>query len=142
MAGSKSDAYEVDLLKAVTGQATTLITTTPLAAVWVALFTVAPTDSTGGTEVPAANGYARVDSKGKWAVPTSGAPGSVATNAIVTYAQASADWAAGANVVAFAIMTASTAGSMLMWGTLTASKPVLNGDTPSFASGALILTED
>src|SRR5437763_17011369 len=102
MAGSKSDAYEIDVLKATTGQATTLITTTPLAAVWVALFTVAPTDSAGGTEVPAANGYARVDSKGKWAVP---AAGSVATNAIVTFAQASADCAAGANVVACAIMT-------------------------------------
>jgi hypothetical protein len=29
-----------------------------------------------------------------------------------------------------------------MWGALTTSKTVLNGDTPSFASGALVLTED
>jgi hypothetical protein len=29
-----------------------------------------------------------------------------------------------------------------MWGTLTTPKPVLNGDTPSFAAGQLVLTED
>lgn len=139
MAGSKTDIWEVDVLKMVTGQATTLLTTTPLTNVYLALFTVAPTDAGGGTEVSGGS-YARVDSKGKWAVPASG---SVSTNAVVTFPTATADWAAGATqIVAFAIMTAITAGNMLMYGTLTTAKNVLNGDTPSFASGALTLTED
>lgn len=133
--GSKSDLYEIDILKATTGQATTILSTTPLANVYLALFTVAPTDSTAGTEVTGGS-YARIDSKGKWATPAAGA---VATNAVCTYPTATVDWG---TIVAFAVMTAITAGSMLMWGTLTASKTVNSGDTPSFASGALTLTED
>jgi len=132
--GSKSDVYEVDVLKATTGQATTILTTTPITP-WIALFTTAPTDSTGGTEVTGGS-YARVSSAGKWATP---AAGSVATNAAVTFATASASWG---TVTSFAVMTASSGGSILMWGTLTASKAVGSGDTASFASGALTLTED
>lgn len=133
--GSKTDVYEIDVLKATTGQATTILTTTPLANVYLALFTVAPGEAGGGTEVTGGS-YARVDSKGKWAVP---AAGSVSTNAVVTYPTATVDWG---TVVGFAVMTALSGGSMLMWGTLTASKTVSNGDTASFASGALTLTED
>jgi hypothetical protein len=133
--GSKSDVYEIDVLKATTGQATTIISTTPLTTVYVALFTVAPSDASAGTEVTGGS-YARVDSKGKWAVP---AAGSVSNNAVITYPTASADWG---TVVAFALMTALSGGSQTMWGTLTASKAVNNGDTASFASGALTLTED
>ena len=132
--GSKSDVYEVDVLKATTGQATTILTTTPITP-WIALFTTAPTDSTGGTEVTGGS-YARVSSAAKWATP---AAGSVATNAAVTFATASASWG---TVTSFAVMTASSGGSILMWGTLTASKAVGSGDTASFASGALTLTED
>jgi hypothetical protein len=133
--GSKSDAYEIDVLKATTGQATTILTTTPLANVYLALFTVAPTDSTGGTEVTGGS-YARHDSKGKWATPAAGA---VSTNAVCTFPTASANWG---TIVGFAVMSALSGGNMLMWGTLTAPKAVDNGDTASFASGALTLTED
>mgnify|MGYP007010097821 CR=1 FL=1 len=132
--GSKSDVYEVDVLKATTGQATTILTTTPITP-WIALFTVAPSDSAAGTEVSGGS-YARVSSAGKWAAPSAG---SVSTNAAVTFATASGNWG---TVVAFAVMTASSGGSILMWGTLTTSKAVNTGDTASFASGALTLTED
>jgi hypothetical protein len=132
--GSKSDAYEIDVLKATTGQATTIRTTTPITP-YVALYTVAPTDSSAGTEVTGGS-YARVSSASKWATPSAG---SVATNATVTFPTASADWG---TVVAFRIMDASSAGNALMWGALTANKTVSNGDTASFASGALTLTED
>lgn len=138
MAGSKSDVWENEVLKYVTGQtANAVIATTPLTAVYIALYTVAPTDSTNGTEVTGGS-YARVDSKGKWATPSGG---SVSNNATITFPTATADWG---TVVAFAIRTESsgTAGSMLMWGTLTANKTVLTGDTPSFGVGALVLTED
>lgn len=132
--GSKSDVYEVDILKATTGQATTIITTTPITP-YVALFTVAPTDSTAGTECSGGS-YARVAANGKWATP---AAGSVANNAVITFPTATGSWG---TVVAFAIMSASSAGSVLMWGALGTSKAIASGDTPSFAISALTLTED
>lgn len=132
--GSKSDTYEIDVLKATTGQTTTVLTTTPITP-YIALFTTTPTDSTAGTEVSGGS-YARVSSATKWATPSAG---SVSTNATVTFTTATADWGV---VTGFGVMTASTAGTLLMWGALTASKTVSNGDTASFASGALTLTED
>jgi hypothetical protein len=136
--GSKSDAWEVDVLKMVTGQASTLITSTAFTTVPVKLFTANPTDSSNGTEVTGGS-YAQVDSKSKWAAPTSGA-GTCATNAVLTYPTASADWSSGSAVTGFAVCNSTPV--QLMWGALTTSKTVLNGDTPSFASGALVLTED
>jgi hypothetical protein len=135
--GSKSDAYEVEILKMTTYQNSTLpaAVTAPGTGPWIALFTTAPTDSSAGVEV-SVGAYARVDSKGKWAVP---AAGSVANNAVITFPTASADWG---TITAFAVCTAVTAGTQLMWGTLTANKAVNNGDTASFAAGALTLTED
>lgn len=132
--GSKSDTYEIDVLKATTGQTTTVLTTTPITP-YVALFTSTPTDSTGGTEVSGGS-YARQSSASKWATPSAG---SVSTNATITFPTATADWG---TVTGFGIMTASSGGTLLMWGALTASKTVSNGDTASFASGALTLTED
>jgi hypothetical protein len=132
--GSKSDTYEIDVLKATTGQTTTVLTTTPITP-YIALFTATPTDSTAGTEVTGGS-YARVTSASKWATPSAG---SVSTNASVTFPTATADWG---TVTGFGVMTASTGGTLLMWGALTASKTVSNGDTASFASGALTLTED
>jgi hypothetical protein len=135
MAGSKSDVWEVDLLKLATGQATTIATTTAFANVYVALFTAAPSDSSAGTEVSGGS-YARVDSKTKWATPASG---TVSNNATIAFPTATADWG---TVVAFGIMTALSGGSLLYWGTLSANKTIANGDTASFAAGTLTLTED
>jgi hypothetical protein len=132
--GSKSDAYELDVLRATTGQTTTILSTTPITP-WIALFTTAPTDSSAGTEVSGGS-YARHDSSGKWAAPSAGA---VSTNAICAFPTATANWG---TVVAVGVMTASSGGSLLMWGALNASKAVNNGDTASFASGQITLTED
>jgi hypothetical protein len=141
MAGSKSDVFEVDVLKAVTYQATTiLVTTPPGTGPFVALFTVDPTDSTGGTEVTG-TAYARVDSKGKWGTPTAGSPSSV-TNSVgaITFPTAGGNWTGP--ITSFALMTASSGGSMLSWGTLTTAKTVNSGDTASFGASTLTLTED
>jgi hypothetical protein len=133
--GSKSDVYEADVLKATTGQTTTILSTTPITP-YIALFTANPSDSAAGTEVSGGS-YARVSSAGKWAAPTGTT--SVTTNAAITFPTASAGWG---TVTGFAVMSASSGGSVLMWGALTASKTVNSGDTPSFASGQLTLTED
>lgn len=135
MAGSITDTFEVDLLKLITGQATTVITTTAFATVYVGLATTAHSDSAAGTEVTGGS-YARIDSKTKWAVPSAG---SVATNAVITFPTASASWG---TVVSFALFDAVTAGNRLAWADLTANKTVGSGDTASFASGALVITLD
>lgn len=131
---SKSDVYEIDILKATTGQATTILTTTPITP-YVALFTTAPTDSTSGTEVSGGS-YARVSGASKFGTPSAG---SVTNNATITFPTASGAWG---TVVAFAIMSASSGGSILMWGALGTSRAVISGDTPSFAASTLTLTED
>jgi len=132
MAGSKNDYFELEILKWATGQVNDLGTApTP----YIALYTVAPTDAGGGTEVTGGS-YARQDSSGKWAAPAAGA---VETNAEIAFAQATADWG---TVVAFAILDAITAGNFLYWADLTASKTVNSGDTFKFPSGNIDLTED
>jgi hypothetical protein len=110
-------------------------TTTPPTNLYIGLFTAAPSDTGGGTEVSGGS-YARVQTVGKWATPASG---SVASNAVITFPTASADWG---TVTHFALFTASTAGTMVAWGNLGTSKVVGTGDTPSVASGALTITLD
>ena len=132
MAGSKSDYLELEQLKHSTGQANDLGTAnTP----WLALFTVAPTDSAPGTEVTGGS-YARHDSSGKWAAP---AAGSVSTNAECSFITATAAWGV---VLAAAVMDAASGGNILYWFDLTESKDVGDGDTFKFASAAVTLTED
>lgn len=136
MAGSKTDSLEADFLKAITGQATSILTTTPLTNVYIGLCTTTPTDSAGGTEV-ATGSYARVQTAGKWGAPSGTTQ--VANNATITFPTASASWG---TVTHFELWTASTAGTRLAWGSLGTSKAVGTGDTPSFAAAALVLTED
>jgi len=136
MAGSVTDAYETDMLKAITGQATTILTTTPLTNVYCALVTTQSSDSAAGTEVSGGS-YARVQTVGKWGTP---AAGSVANTTAVTFPAPTASWG---TVVGFELWSASTAGTRLAWGDLTVSKTINNGDAaPSFAIGALTVTCD
>lgn len=132
MAGSKNDYFELEILKWATGQVNDLGSAcTP----YIALYTGAPSDPGGGTEVTGGS-YAREDSSGKWAAPSAG---SVSTNADITFTQATADWG---TVLAFAILDAVTGGNFLYWADLTASKVVNSGDTFKFPSGNITLTED
>lgn len=133
--GSKSDAFEIDILKAVTAQTTSILQTTALSGVYVGLFTVNPTDSTAGTEVSGGS-YARVNSKTKWGTPSAG---SVSTNADLVWPTASADWG---TITGFAIFDAATTGNMMYWGALNASKVVSSGDTFSILATNLTITED
>lgn len=136
MAGSLTDAFEIDILKAITGQATSILSTTPLTNVFVGLTTTMPTDSAAGAEVTGGS-YARVQTVGKWATPAAGA---VSTNAAVTFPAPTANWG---TVVGFELWTASSGGTRLGWGDLTASKTINNGDqAPVFNSGALTVTLD
>jgi hypothetical protein len=110
MPGSKSDFLELELLDHVLGNAAY----TAPATTHIALFTVAPTDTGGGTEVTGGS-YARVaftNNATNWPAASSG----LKQNGVaINFAQASADWG---TVVAFGIFDASTSGNLLYWGWL------------------------
>ncbi len=95
--GSKGDVWEYDVLKMVTGQAPASLTVSTAITPYIALFTVTPADTGGGTECAAAGGYARVAGAGKFGTPTgSGAtPSQVANSALISFPTATADWMAG-----------------------------------------------
>lgn len=106
----------------------------------VALFTAAPSDSGGGTEVTGGS-YARVDVPpldANWTA-ASATNGETDNAAVITFPTATADWGTVTHV---GIYDATTAGNLLFWGALTASKVVSSGDTFSFAIGALTVTFD
>jgi len=134
MAGSKSDFLELELLDHVLGNAAYSAPAT----VYVALYTVAPTDAGGGTEVSGGS-YARVavtNNDTNWPAAAAGAK---ANGTEITFPEATGDWG---EVVAFAILDADTAGNFLYWADLTASKTINSGDTAKFAVGDLDVTED
>ncbi|MGB5925320.1 MAG: hypothetical protein WBH01_04420 [Dehalococcoidia bacterium] len=106
---------------------------TPPSTVYVALFTSAPSDAGGGTEV-SGGAYARQ------AVTLDAAAGGASSNsADITFPQATADWG---TITHLALMDALTGGNMLMHSPLDASKTVNNGDTFKFNAGDLDVTVD
>lgn len=134
MPGSKSDYLENKLLDHVLGGA---IYTRPVT-VYVALYTVAPTDAGGGTEVSGGS-YARVavtNNATKWPAASGGAK---SNGQEITFPTATASWG---EAVAFAILDAASAGNFMYWGDLTTPKTIGNGDTAKFGVGDLDITED
>ena len=129
--GSFTDYTENKVLDHITGKTAF---TKPTA--YVALFTAAPSDAGGGTEVTGGS-YARVATAGAdWNAASAGAT----TNAnAIAFPTATGSWG---TVTHFALMDASTAGNMLAWGALGTSKTVASGDTAQFAAGALSATLD
>ena len=127
------------------GQAFTAPTT-----VYVGLLTAAPTDAGGGTEV-AGGSYARVavtSSLANWAgtqaaastVASSGTSGTTSNNAAITFPAPTANWGV---VTHMAVYDAASAGNLLFYAALTASKTINNGDAaPSFAAATLTLQID
>jgi len=134
MAG-KSDYMEREVLKLATGQTNAL---GPATTKWVGLFTTAPTDAGGGTEVSGGS-YARVSAAAKFGGPTGSSPTQVTNSSAVEFPQATGSWG---TVTAFGIFDAATAGNLLYWGTLSASKSVGTNETARFNGAALTITED
>jgi len=105
-----------------------------LPTVSIALYTVAPTDSTAGTEV-SGGGYARKATTGAdWPAASGGS----ITNAVdFEFPTASAGWG---TVVAAALVDGSS--NILAYGTAAVSKVIDSGDTYRIPSGNLTLTLD
>lgn len=110
------------------------------ATLWVGLSSTTPTDAGGNITEPSGGAYARVATTGTdWSAASGTAPAQKTTTAVLTFPQASADWLAGVNLTHFVLFDASTAGNAVVFDALTVARPVLNGDTASFAAGALVI---
>lgn len=112
------------------------------ATLYAALFSAAPSDSGGGTEL-SGSGYARVavtnDTTNFPAASTTGGVTTKPTGADITFPAATADWL---SAVAMAFMDAASGGNLIAWATLTTAKTVLNGQTAYFPAGLIVLGMD
>jgi hypothetical protein len=99
--------------------------------VYVALFTVAPSDAAGGTEVTGGS-YAR-----KIATFTAASSGATSNDGNIDFTGMPA-----VTTVAIGIFDAITTGNMLLYGTLTTNKTTDAGDTLRIATGDLDISID
>lgn len=144
----KGDTFESDLLKLIF-QATGIANiadnaaSSPLANLFVALHTADPQEAGDQTASEATyTGYARVAvarTSGGWTLSGT-APTQVANAAAINFGACTA----GSNTLThFTVgVVVSGASKILYGGALTASLAVSAGITPSFAIGALVITED
>ena len=98
---------------------------------YLALFTVAPTDAGGGTEVSGGS-YAR-----QAIAFTAPASRATSNSANIEYPEATGSWG---TVVAGAIMSASSGGSMLWWDTVGTEQAVVSGNIYRISAGDLDVT--
>jgi len=125
MAGNLSDYLEVKLLDHFLGTTTY----TKPAAVYLALYTAAPTDSTAGTEVSGGSYVRKV-------VTFNGAASGSTTNV------ANVDFTGmpACTVVAIAVTDAVSSGNILVYGPLTANKSLDAGDILRVSAGDLSIS--
>jgi hypothetical protein len=133
MAGSKTDSLEQRVLDHIfKGGATPALGA--LSTVYVALYTVVPTDAAAGTEVTGSSYARQAVAAAGWTRTLS----SVQNAAEIAFPAVTAT---PYTVVGWAIMDALTTGNQLYWGDCTST--VMNvGDIPRFAAAALTITED
>jgi hypothetical protein len=111
---------------------------TPDTAMFLALSSTTPTGAGGNFLEPTTGGYTRIASPSMGAA-TGTAPATKANDAIAAYATASADWDnSPVTHVGWCSADVEGVADVLAWAALTVSKDVNNGDTPSFAVGALV----
>jgi len=117
--------------------------------VYVGLYTAAPSDSGGGTEVSGGS-YARatpgVNSDTAWAATQGGTPAAASSGTggltsnpgVLTFPAPTANWGIVTHVGFF---DAASGGNLLFHGALTTSKTINNGDAaPTFTANQLTLT--
>ena len=100
---------------------------------YVGLFTAAPSDSGGGTEV-SGSGYAR-EAATFAAASTPG--GTTSNTGDISFTASGGNWG---TITHIGIFDASSAGNLLWHGSMTASKVVNDGDTLQFSTGNIDLT--
>jgi hypothetical protein len=132
---SKSDYLEQKFLDHLIGTAFTAPSTW-----YVALYTSAPSDSGGGTQVTiGSNAYARVSvaaNGSNWTRTAS----SIANATAITFPAPSPN--AWGTVTHFGVFDAASGGNLLFWAALTTPRATAAGVAPTFAIGALTHSED
>ena len=100
---------------------------------YAALYTSAPTDAGGGTEVTG-NNYGRIP------VPISAPSGGASSNpSDAAYNTATAGWG---TINTYGLFDAQTGGNLIMWTPLTTDKAVNSGDTAKFNAGDIDISVD
>lgn len=131
MADAKSDWLERATLDWALGGASPTRPTTR----YVALYTSAPNDAGGGTEVSGGS-YARQTATFAAAATTSGTT-TATTSATINWTNMPT-----ATITHVAVWDASTGGNLLYYGPLSASKSLTSGDNFAMNSGNLTITEN
>lgn len=108
------------------------------ATVYIALYTAAPTDAGGGTEVSGGS-YARVAVTNNATNFPAASGGSKSNGTAITFVTPTGSWG---TVTHFGIFDAASAGNLLRYGALSVSKTVDPGDQISFPPGDLSASED
>lgn len=108
------------------------------ATVYVALYTTATNDGTGGTEVTGGS-YARVAVSTSGGFSEPGNPGVIANLADIEFPTASADWG---EVTHVAIMSASSGGTRYWHGPINEPVVVASGRTVRIPAGMLTIGMD
>tara|TARA_R100000234_G_scaffold63644_1_gene38704 strand:+ start:6228 stop:6617 length:390 start_codon:yes stop_codon:yes gene_type:complete len=126
---AKSDYLEKKVLDHFLG---TSSTSAP-SAVYLSLHTSSPGE-TDGNEI-SGNGYSRQTIAFDAAHATNG---TAANSDTETFTASGGDFG---TITHFGIHDASSAGNLLYYGALTASKAIADGDTLSFAAGSIVITE-
>tara|TARA_R110000764_G_scaffold227597_2_gene317795 strand:- start:11360 stop:11761 length:402 start_codon:yes stop_codon:yes gene_type:complete len=105
---------------------------------YLALYTVAPTDTGGGTEATGGS-YARVTVTNNTTNFPSAVGGlkKLATEAV--FPTATGSWG---TIVAVGLLDAASGGNLVLHGTLTASRTIATGDSPKFAADTLTVQFD
>ena len=109
--------------------------------VYLALFSVTPSEVGGGTEGTGASLARKSITAGgtNWNTATAASPSLSDNKTIIQFAAASATLSGGANQVAWGLFDDPSAGNLLFFGQLTTPKPVMVGDSPNVPIGDLDL---
>lgn len=101
---------------------------------YVGLFTAAPSDAGGGTEV-SGSGYVR---KATGTITVSGTDTTATNSAAIEFAAASGgNWG---SITHAAIFDAETSGNMIAWAQLTTARTINDGDVFRIPAGSLTVT--
>lgn len=139
MAGSFSDFLELEVLDHVFGAAAYTAPTTT----YYALYTTAPTDTGGGTEVGTGTWttYARVAVTNNATNYPAASAGAKSNGAIISWGTATMDPTTATVVVtALGIFDAATDGNLLAWSDLTIPKTLNHSDPITIPIGDLDIT--
>jgi hypothetical protein len=110
--------------------------------VYIGLSTTTPNDDGTNFTEPTGNGYARAavtNNATEWPAASGGSKSNAND---ITFAQATGDWASGADFTHFGIFDGAGEATLLATGALTNERPVSIGDIPVFRAGEIVVTLD